>query len=104
MAADFDFEAWRAEQAQQRRARREELRNALAGGLAVWQAGTLWTTAGCVSIRLGAPRAFAAFVDCLQEDGVNLANHLENREYGFGFPTEIVRAASYGRPEREVQR
>jgi hypothetical protein len=103
--AGFDFVAWRERSDQMRRARREELRAALAAGLAVYHLGRFWTTAGVIRPGgapfymvdcTGEPRdteAFAAFIEPYGSDPVYLANHIENRESLLGFETWIVRAA-----------
>lgn len=84
----FDFEGWRARVAERRRERRAELAAALRAGLVVEQLGTLWTVAGVISPRSGAR---AAFVEPFGSDPAYLAEHIENREYGLGFETWIVR-------------
>lgn len=91
---EFDFVAWQARQVAKRHARRNELRAAFAQGFAVWHGRSLWSTAGIVhpaDDRNPVTHASAAFIEPHQSDPVYLAEHLENREYGFGLPTTIVR-------------
>lgn len=87
--AGFDFAEWQQQQDAKRAARRAELLQAFRNGLAVTQAGTVWTTAGVI-YRDG--RADAVFIDSAQSDPAYLAEHIENREYGFGFHTSILRS------------
>lgn len=94
--SDFDFDAWRRRQEITRQARRVELRQALTQGLAIWHGGSVWTTAGVASPngRFGMPaHGFATFIEPYQSDPAYLAAHIENREYGFGFVTHIIRTA-----------
>ena len=95
MRTDFDFDAWKREQAEKRARRRSELRAALEAGLAIWHGGSVWSTAGIISPagRFGNPdtHAFAVFLEPYQSDPAYLADHIENREYGFGFETTIIR-------------
>ena len=93
---EFCFETWKAEQAAKRADRRLELQTALADGLAVWHGGSVWSTAGVIRIagRFGRleTEAGAAFIEPYQSDPIYLAEHLENREHGFGFETIIIHA------------
>lgn len=89
---DFDFTVWRAEQELKRANRRRELRDAFASGRVVRQLSTIWSTAGVITCRDGIVYGDCIFIDAAQSSPDYLANHLENREYGFGFPTEILRA------------
>jgi len=86
----FDFATYSEQRAAERAARRCELRDALAAGLACWHGGTVWSTAGVIHTRHGI-RADAVFIEPYQSDPVYLAEHIENREYGFGFKTDIIR-------------
>lgn len=91
---DFVFATYTKTRQEQRRLRRLELRDALAQGLAIWHGGSIWSTAGVTSPngRFGQPaHGFAVFVEPYESDPVYLAEHIENREYGFGFKTEIIR-------------
>jgi hypothetical protein len=85
----FDFEAWQARRLEQRQARRLELETALAAGKVVSQAGTFWTVDAVISTRFGPASSFRPFVDRCMHAGY-LAEHLENRENGFGFDTFIL--------------
>ncbi len=89
----FDFKAWQAQQAAERAMRRVAIQTAISQGVAVRQNGTIWTTAGVITTRFGI-RADAIFIDSCQSDPAYIAEHLENREYGFGWPVEILRATS----------
>jgi len=86
----FNFTEWKQEQDTKRADRRLEIESAISRGLIVWQAGTFWSTAGCIYTRHGV-RADATFIESAQSDPAYLAEHLENREYGFGFDTIILR-------------
>ena len=76
MEPDFDFAAWQAEQAAKRAARRAELEAALRAGRSVTQLGHTWP-------------ACSPFIESANTPEY-LAEHIESREYGFGFTTEIV--------------
>lgn len=86
---DFNFDDWRKANDAKRAERRAELELAFARGLIVRQIDTFWSTAGVISTRHGI-WAHAAFLEPYQSDARYLAEHLENRESGFGFETAIL--------------
>lgn len=88
--AEFDFSAWRAEQNRKRARRRLELETALRAGKVVRQHGSFWTVDATISTLFGPPSVFRTFIDTAQADPAYLADHLESREYGFGFETVIL--------------
>ena len=67
------FESTMARMAQRRAERREEFRIALDAGKTIRQLGSRWP-------------ACSPFVDV---DSAYLASHIEAREHGFGFPTDV---------------
>ena len=72
----FDFAAWQAEQSGKRAARRAALEVALRAGRSVAQIGRVW------------PACSPFIPECNTPE--YLAEHIESREYGFGFATKIV--------------
>lgn len=87
---EFDLRAMAEARTIRRAARRAEIESAFRRGLIVWQKGTFWSTAGVIHTWHGV-RADAVFIEPYQSDPVYLAEHLENREFGFGFETVILR-------------
>lgn len=84
---DFCFDCWRAEREQKRALRRLELEDAFRFGKVVRQRNTIWSTAGVIHNGI---RADVVFIEPYQSDPVYLAEHIESREHGFGFKTEIL--------------
>ena len=72
----FNFKAWQAEQDSRRMLRRWELFDALENGQVVMQAGKEWPECSPFLEIFNTPES--------------LAEHIESREYGFGFKTEIL--------------
>lgn len=86
----FCFACHQEQRAIARAARVLELTEALESGRIVRQLQTFWSTAGIICTTHGSARADACFIERCQSDPAYLADHLENRENGFGFDTAIV--------------
>lgn len=90
----FCFRCWHEANDRIRTRRKFELQDAFTRGLAIRQGSTVWTTAGVIFTAYGI-RADAVFLPQFQSDPTYLAEHLENREFGFGFETQILRGSAH---------
>lgn len=72
----FNYDEWQADQNRKRYARREEIRQALDQGRKVFQLRSVWPDCSPFLAEWNTPE--------------HLAEHIESREYGFGFETRIL--------------